>query len=83
MDDQRRCQFCGFYYTPPELPRVPSQAEMHDLMMLARQRLADGQLWINPDCGLKTRGWPEVKTALENMVAAAQEVRKAAKQGQP
>ena len=64
-------------------PRVPSQAEMHDLMMLARQRLADGQLWINPDCGLKTRGWPEVKTALENMVAAAQEVRKAAKQGQP
>jgi len=26
MDDQRRCQFCGFYYTPPELPRVPSEA---------------------------------------------------------
>ena len=61
-------------------PRVPSQAEMRDLLMLARQRLADGQLWVNPDCGLKTRGWPEVKTALQNMVSAAHEVRKATKQ---
>jgi 5-methyltetrahydropteroyltriglutamate--homocysteine methyltransferase len=52
---------------------------MHDLLMLARQRLADGQLWVNPDCGLKTRGWPEVTTALQNMVSAAQEVRKAAR----
>jgi 5-methyltetrahydropteroyltriglutamate--homocysteine methyltransferase len=50
---------------------------MRDLLMLARQRLSDGQLWVNPDCGLKTRGWPEVKTALQNMVSAAHDVREA------
>ncbi|MBA5868956.1 MAG: hypothetical protein GDA68_02970 [Nitrospira sp. CR2.1] len=33
------------------------------------------QLWVNPDCGLKTRGWPEVEAALENMVEAARVVR--------
>ena len=37
--------------------------------------LADGTLWVNPDCGLKTRQWPEVRLAVENMVAAAQAVR--------
>jgi 5-methyltetrahydropteroyltriglutamate--homocysteine methyltransferase len=33
------------------------------------------RLWINPDCGLKTRGWPEVKTALQNMVTVARQLR--------
>ncbi len=56
-------------------PRVPGVAEMTDLLALARQRLSDGQLWVNPDCGLKTRKWEEVRPALVNMVAAAREVR--------
>ena len=38
-------------------------------------RLSDRQIWINPDCGLKTRKWEEVKPALTNMVAAAHELR--------
>jgi 5-methyltetrahydropteroyltriglutamate--homocysteine methyltransferase len=56
-------------------PRVPEIGEMTDLLKLARLRLADAQLWINPDCGLKTRKWEEVKPALVNMVAAARELR--------
>jgi len=56
-------------------PRVPEIGEMTDLLRLARLRLADEQLWINPDCGLKTRKWQEVKPALVNMVAAARELR--------
>jgi 5-methyltetrahydropteroyltriglutamate--homocysteine methyltransferase len=53
-------------------PRVPTVEEMLALLRKACQVLAPGQLWVNPDCGLKTRGWPEVRQALENMVAAAQ-----------
>ena len=57
-------------------PRVPDVAEMVDLLKLARQRLADDQIWINPDCGLKTRKWDEVRPALVNMVRAARELRR-------
>ncbi|MDI4237387.1 5-methyltetrahydropteroyltriglutamate--homocysteine S-methyltransferase [Bradyrhizobium sp. Arg237L] len=56
-------------------PRVPDIGEITDLLKLARQRLSDTQLWINPDCGLKTRKWEEVRPALANMVAAARELR--------
>lgn len=56
-------------------PRVPEVAEISDLVSLARERLSDGQLWINPDCGLKTRKWKEVRPALMNMVAAARALR--------
>jgi 5-methyltetrahydropteroyltriglutamate--homocysteine methyltransferase len=56
-------------------PRVPEIGEMTDLLKLARHRLSDAQLWINPDCGLKTRKWEEVRPALANMVAAARELR--------
>lgn len=56
-------------------PRVPHTGEMTDLLKLARKRLSDSQIWINPDCGLKTRKWEEVKPALVNMVAAARELR--------
>jgi 5-methyltetrahydropteroyltriglutamate--homocysteine methyltransferase len=52
---------------------------MTDLLSLARQRIDDDQLWVNPDCGLKTRKWEEVRPALVNMVAAARELRKVAK----
>ena len=60
-------------------PRVPEIAEMTDLLSLARRRLQDRQIWINPDCGLKTRKWEEVRPALVNMVAAARELRNAAR----
>ncbi|MBR1125232.1 5-methyltetrahydropteroyltriglutamate--homocysteine S-methyltransferase [Bradyrhizobium lablabi] len=59
-------------------PRIPEIAEMTELLKLARQQLSDGQLWINPDCGLKTRKWEEVRPALANMVAAARELRELA-----
>jgi 5-methyltetrahydropteroyltriglutamate--homocysteine methyltransferase len=58
-------------------PRVPDIDEMKNLLTLARQRLSDSQLWINPDCGLKTRRWEEVRPALVNMVKAARELRTA------
>jgi 5-methyltetrahydropteroyltriglutamate--homocysteine methyltransferase len=56
-------------------PRVPSAEEMAGLLGLACQRLADWQIWVNPDCGLKTRKWEEVRPALENLVAAARQLR--------
>lgn len=52
-------------------PRVPEVSEMTALIDKARRNLAADQIWINPDCGLKTRKWPEVKAALVNMVEAA------------
>jgi len=59
-------------------PRVPEVSEMTELLSLARARLDDTQIWINPDCGLKTRRWEEVKPALINMVAAARVLRELA-----
>jgi len=56
-------------------PRVPSVEEMVDLLRQMIDVLSIDQLWVNPDCGLKTRQWPEVKASLENMVAAAQQLR--------
>ncbi len=56
-------------------PRVPNQAEMEDLLEKALKVLSPQQLWVNPDCGLKTRGWAEVRPALIAMVAAAKAVR--------
>lgn len=52
-------------------PRVPSTDEMERLLELAEGRIPRERLWVNPDCGLKTRGWNEVRPALANMVAAA------------
>ncbi|MET0936082.1 MAG: 5-methyltetrahydropteroyltriglutamate--homocysteine S-methyltransferase [Luteibacter sp.] len=56
-------------------PRVPTEAEMADLLARALQVIEPGQLWVNPDCGLKTRGWPEVSAALRAMVAVAKAAR--------
>ncbi len=56
-------------------PRVPTRQEMADLLRRALAVLAADQLWVNPDCGLKTRRWEEVRPALLEMVAAAREVR--------
>ncbi|MEQ1837287.1 MAG: 5-methyltetrahydropteroyltriglutamate--homocysteine S-methyltransferase [Candidatus Nitrotoga sp.] len=56
-------------------PRVPNTEEMLRLMHKALAVIPAQRLWINPDCGLKTRGWPEVKTALQNMVTVARQLR--------
>jgi 5-methyltetrahydropteroyltriglutamate--homocysteine methyltransferase len=56
-------------------PNVPEIEQIVELMKKAAQRIPAERLWINPDCGLKTRGWPESEQALENMVRAAQTLR--------
>ena len=56
-------------------PRVPDSVEMASLLRKAAKRIPVEQLWANPDCGLKTRGWPETKNALEHMVQAAKQLR--------
>ena len=56
-------------------PRVPGVEEMMDRLRQMANVLTASQLWVNPDCGLKTRRWPEVKAALENMVIATQRLR--------
>ncbi len=57
-------------------PRIPTIEEMVELLHRASRVLQPGQIWVNPDCGLKTRKWPEVKAALKNLVAAARQMRK-------
>jgi 5-methyltetrahydropteroyltriglutamate--homocysteine methyltransferase len=57
-------------------PRVPKREEMVQLLKKAKAVIPSDQLWVNPDCGLKTRGWDETKKALIEMVEAAKEMRK-------
>jgi 5-methyltetrahydropteroyltriglutamate--homocysteine methyltransferase len=52
-------------------PRVPSVAEIEGLLTLAEERIPRAQLWVNPDCGLKTRAWPETRASLRNLIEAA------------
>ncbi|MES2832353.1 MAG: 5-methyltetrahydropteroyltriglutamate--homocysteine S-methyltransferase [Pseudomonadota bacterium] len=59
-------------------PNIPSQEHMVQLMRKAAQRIPASRLWVNPDCGLKTRSWEEVTPALQNMVEAARILREAA-----
>ncbi|MBC7533495.1 MAG: 5-methyltetrahydropteroyltriglutamate--homocysteine S-methyltransferase [Oligoflexus sp.] len=56
-------------------PRIPTEDEMVDLLRAAAKVLNAKQLWVNPDCGLKTRAWAEVRPALQSMVQAAKRVR--------
>ncbi|MFL6676599.1 MAG: 5-methyltetrahydropteroyltriglutamate--homocysteine S-methyltransferase [Massilia sp.] len=56
-------------------PNIPSQDQIVQLMRKAAERIAPQRLWVNPDCGLKTRGWAEVIPALKNMVEAAKHLR--------
>lgn len=56
-------------------PQVPTVAAMKHLLSKAVQGVDKRRLWVNPDCGLKTRGWLEVKTSLENMVLATKQLR--------
>ncbi|OKJ73196.1 5-methyltetrahydropteroyltriglutamate--homocysteine S-methyltransferase [Streptomyces sp. CB02460] len=56
-------------------PRVPSAEEAAELLRTGLKAIPAERLWVNPDCGLKTRGWPETRASLENLVAAARTVR--------
>ena len=56
-------------------PRIPSSDEMIFLLAKAIQVLPKRNIWVNPDCGLKTRKWPETDKAVRNMVKAAHEMR--------
>lgn len=56
-------------------PRVPSAEEAAGLLRTGLGAIPAERLWVNPDCGLKTRGWPETRQSLENLVAAARTVR--------
>ncbi|HHI75908.1 MAG TPA: hypothetical protein ENJ94_01930, partial [Gammaproteobacteria bacterium] len=58
-------------------PNIPSVEQMVELMRLAARRIPAERLWVNPDCGLKTRTWAEVDPALHNMVEAARRLREA------
>jgi 5-methyltetrahydropteroyltriglutamate--homocysteine methyltransferase len=61
-------------------PNIPSTEGIEHLMKQAAKRIPLERLWVNPDCGLKTRAWPEVEQALNNMVRAAQHLRQWAKE---
>ncbi|MFJ5814159.1 5-methyltetrahydropteroyltriglutamate--homocysteine S-methyltransferase [Streptomyces sp. NPDC093108] len=56
-------------------PRVPDAAEAAALLRKGLKAIPAERLWVNPDCGLKTRGWPETRASLENLVSAARTVR--------
>jgi 5-methyltetrahydropteroyltriglutamate--homocysteine methyltransferase len=59
-------------------PRCPTVDEIRNLLKKATKRLDPNQIWVNPDCGLKTRTWDEVRPALINMVEAARQARSSA-----
>jgi DNA-binding Lrp family transcriptional regulator len=56
-------------------PRVPPQQEIEAALRLAVAAVPASRLWVNPDCGLKTRGYPEVEASLRHLTAAAAAVR--------
>ncbi len=56
-------------------PNVPTEQQIVDLMTKAAKKVPPQRLWVNPDCGLKTRNWEEVLPALQNMVSAAKRLR--------
>ena len=56
-------------------PRVPSTEELAELIGLAADAVPVSRLWVNPDCGLKTRGYVETKASLDNLVSATRQVR--------
>ena len=60
-------------------PNQPEVERMVALLRSAAQRIAPERLWVNPDCGLKTRQWPEVRPALQGMVQAAQQLRQSSR----
>jgi len=57
-------------------PRLPSPDELHALLRRALDVIPAERLWVNPDCGLKTRAWPETEAALQRMVSIAAQWRR-------
>ncbi|HSH23771.1 MAG TPA: hypothetical protein VK975_06905 [Acidimicrobiales bacterium] len=57
------------------LPRVSSPDELDELVGTGHRRVRHRPLWVNPDCGLKTRGWTEVEASLANLTASAARAR--------
>jgi 5-methyltetrahydropteroyltriglutamate--homocysteine methyltransferase len=58
-------------------PRVPGVEEMFNLLLAASRYIPVKNLWVNPDCGLKTRGWEETRSSIRNMVESARMMREA------
>ena len=56
-------------------PAVPSAAEMEEVVRGSLEALPKENFWLNPDCGLKTRDWPETNAALKNLTALAEKLR--------
>jgi 5-methyltetrahydropteroyltriglutamate--homocysteine methyltransferase len=82
----------GEYHYPNEIgpgvydihsPRIVSAEEMKELLTKAAETLSPEQIWVNPDCGLKTRKWDEVKPSLKHMVEAANQLRAAPPAAKP
>jgi 5-methyltetrahydropteroyltriglutamate--homocysteine methyltransferase len=63
-------------------PNIPTENQIVDLMRRAATKIPPERLWVNPDCGLKTRQWSEVIPALANMVKAAQTLRSSVSSGE-
>ncbi len=64
-------------------PNIPTKADIVELMQKAAKRIPTERLWVNPDCGLKTRQWAEVIPALQHMVEAAKTLRQSVKLAEP
>jgi 5-methyltetrahydropteroyltriglutamate--homocysteine methyltransferase len=62
-------------------PRIPSAHELEELLKIGLQAVGPGRLWVNPDCGLKTRRYEEIEPSLRNLVDATRTVRNAAGSG--
>ncbi len=78
LDDLKRCSYqreIGPGVYDVHSPRTPSKEEFMQLIHKAAEVLDIHQIWVNPDCGLKTRGWKETEASLANMIAAAVEMR--------
>lgn len=56
-------------------PRIPTVSEMTDLLLTASHYIPAKNLWVNPDCGLKTRGWEETRLAILNMIESTKKIR--------
>jgi 5-methyltetrahydropteroyltriglutamate--homocysteine methyltransferase len=79
VDDLRRAGYereIGLGVYDIHSPRVPSPEEIAELLEEALEPLGPARLWVNPDCGLKTRDYPEVVASLRNMVAGATTIRR-------
>ena len=75
MVDDLNCQLGSYGKSYIHSPNIPTQQHMVELMQKAAERIPAERLWVNPDCGLKTRQWNEVIPALTHMVAAAKTLR--------